>query len=363
MRNLTASELSAADNPLAASPLGGPAPPAASASGGTTIGGPVDPVELFLGHAVSPTRTTAADVPATEEGVRTLADAGAWKAAGALAKQLLDRSHPVDVLLRLRWYRIVALLKLRDVAEATREMAVLGDLNGGSYRYERYETVYPGRSGSMVPFSLRLLHAHMPALGGDAPPSLQRLYTLLGETDAELGALAISAPAAHRAELVHRRRQLCLALVNVYVSQKEHALAVAQARNSRRNSRRNSPRNPLTAHPPPPLQLAQLLEATQKERKQKAEAGEAPATVHAVQASESKLLSMLGRLQLQVGNVAAAEDAYAQLECLIADADEHPDVRLNRGFLAVALGDYEAALPEFEAVLALVSTVCTLYAE
>ena len=62
---------------------------------------------------------------------------------------------------------------------------------------------------------------------------------------------------------------------------------------------------------------------------------------------------MLGRLQLQVGNVAAAEDAYAQLECLIADADEHPDVRLNRGFLAVALGDYEAALPEFEAVLAL----------
>ena len=103
----------------------------------------------------------------------------------------------------------------------------------------------------------------------------------------------------------------------------------------------------------PPLQLAQLLEATQKERKQKAEAGEAPATVHAVQASESKLLSMLGRLQLQVGNVAAAEDAYAQLECLIADADEHPDVRLNRGFLAVALGDYEAALPEFEAVLAL----------
>ena len=75
-----------------------------------------------------------------------------------------------------------------------------------------------------------------------------------------------------------------------------------------RNSRRNSRRNSLTANPPPPLQLAQLLEATQKERKQKAEAGQAPATVHAVQASESKLLSMLGRLQLQVGNVAAAED-------------------------------------------------------
>ena len=249
MRNLTASELSAADNPLAASPLGGPALPAASASGGTTIGGPVDPVELFLGHAVSPTRTTAADVPATEEGVRTLADAGAWKAAGALAKQLLDRSHPVDVLLRLRWYRIVALLKLRDVAEATREMAVLGDLNGGSYRYERYETVYPGRSGSMVPFSLRLLHAHMPALGGDAPPSLQRLYTLLGETDAELGALAISAPAAHRAELVHRRRQLCLALVNVFVSQKEHALAVAQARAILAQLCAQLWRNSLTARP------------------------------------------------------------------------------------------------------------------
>ena len=125
--------------------------------------------------------------------MRTLADAGAWKAAGALAKQLLDRSHPVDVLLRLRWYRIVALLKLRDVAENAREMAVLGDLNGGSYRYERYETVYPGRAGRWCPLAAAA-HAHMPALGGDAPPSLQRLYSLLGETDAELGALQSRRP-------------------------------------------------------------------------------------------------------------------------------------------------------------------------
>ena len=28
--------------------------------------------------------------------------------------------------------------------------SVLGDLHGTSYRYERYETVYPGRIGSMV---------------------------------------------------------------------------------------------------------------------------------------------------------------------------------------------------------------------
>ena len=71
-----------------------------------------------------------------------------------------------------------------------------------------------------------------------------------------------------------------------------------------------------------------------------------------------------------MGNVAAAEDAFAQLECLIADADEHPDVRLNRGFLAVSLGQYDAALPEFEAVLQLDPThataannaaVCQLY--
>ena len=55
-----------------------------------------------------------------------LASVGAWRAAASLSERLLAHSHPVDELLLLRWYHIVALLRVRDVAKAEREMAALG---------------------------------------------------------------------------------------------------------------------------------------------------------------------------------------------------------------------------------------------
>jgi hypothetical protein len=82
---------------------------------------PPDAVESFLGGPVPPRPPAEPSVPQTQEGVLVLAKAGAWRAAASLCERLLSHSHPVDVLLLLRWYHVVALLRLREVGKAERE--------------------------------------------------------------------------------------------------------------------------------------------------------------------------------------------------------------------------------------------------
>ena len=83
-----------------------------------------------------------------------------------------------------------------------------------------------------------------------------------------------------------------------------------------------------------------------------------------------QLLSLLGRLQLQLGNVHAADDAFGRLECLIPVPEEVTHVRTNRGLHAMAVLQYPLALVEFQAALALEpgsvlaannAAVCQLY--
>ena len=71
----------------------------------------------------------------------------------------------VDVLLTLRWYHIVALLRLREVSKAEKEMALLGDLRSDSWLYERYAGVYPNKSGSMVPLAIMSLESPANSIG------------------------------------------------------------------------------------------------------------------------------------------------------------------------------------------------------
>ena len=128
------------------------------------------------------------DVPRGEDGLRQLAAAGQWRAVASLGQTLLSSSHPVDVLLRLRWFRITALLKLREHKAAEHEMSLLGDLRGQQWQYERYPALFTGKKGSMIPFSLSLLHATMPACAGDHSGAQQRLYALLTTIQARIEA-------------------------------------------------------------------------------------------------------------------------------------------------------------------------------
>ncbi len=221
-------------------PLAMPTPPrppvAAEAAAGSSAGFSIsDPVESFLGRPFKWAKPAEADVPPSAQGLTSLACKGAWRAVSSLSQKLLATSHPVDELLWLRWHRIVSLLQVGDVTSADRELAVLGDLRGPSWRYERYPSIFPGRRGSMIPFGLLLLQALMPAHQGAHADSQQRLHDLLSEVQAGtwVGTAAIrpgqpTSPGGSRAsEKAEQEQQTLLAIVDVLCAARDYPLAIA----------------------------------------------------------------------------------------------------------------------------------------
>ena len=63
-------------------------------------------------------------------------------------------------------YRIVALMNCNNLKDAEKCLASLGDLNDDIYFYENYhkENKYPGKTGSLVPFPLRIISAELKPL-------------------------------------------------------------------------------------------------------------------------------------------------------------------------------------------------------
>ena len=312
-------------------PLSPPPPPPPPPPQPYAYQPPPDVVETFLGRPAPPRQHTETSVPQSLEGVLTLAKAGAWRAATHLSERLLAHSHPVDVLLQLRWYHIVALLRLRENSKAEREIALLGDLRSPGYNYEKYPAVYPSQTGSMVPFALHVLHALLPSYSGNHDQALSRLYALLDVETTAAEAERAGGPLPRLAE----RAQGVLALVNVLCAVYDYPNAVTH--------------------------LEQLIGAVQQQQPSGAAAAATPpadgpqegfgAAGEATPPTLTHLLSLLGRLQLQLGNLEAADDAFSRLECLLRAPDETAAVRINRGLLAVANSQYEPALAEFKAAL------------
>ncbi|GKV12163.1 hypothetical protein SLEP1_g23346 [Rubroshorea leprosula] len=116
--------------------------------------------------------------------LQDLATRGSWrsildKVARARSLNLLSKPH--DHLTYLA-YNVLALSKLRRFPEASSELNSLHDFNSHLYRYENYPDVYPNRSGSMLPFILRFLHAQIPIKIGNRLEGLDRFYSLLDFT-------------------------------------------------------------------------------------------------------------------------------------------------------------------------------------
>ncbi|KAE8665983.1 L-ascorbate oxidase-like [Hibiscus syriacus] len=96
--------------------------------------------------------------------LQDLATRGSWrsildKVSRARSLNLLTSPH--DHLIYLS-YNVLAFSKLRCFSEASNEIDTLDDFNSNYYKYETYPRLYPNRSGSMIPFSLRFIHAQLP---------------------------------------------------------------------------------------------------------------------------------------------------------------------------------------------------------
>ncbi|KAL6047220.1 hypothetical protein STEG23_021905, partial [Scotinomys teguina] len=143
----------------------------------------------FLGEKAAARRQvlTASSVEQSFVGLKQLISCRNWRAAVDLCGRLLTAhgqgygknglptSHTTDSL-QLWFVRLALLVKLGLFQNAEMEFEPFGNLDQPDLYYEYYPHVYPGRRGSMVPFSMRILHAELQQYLGNPQESLDRLH-------------------------------------------------------------------------------------------------------------------------------------------------------------------------------------------
>ncbi|TPX60692.1 hypothetical protein PhCBS80983_g01653 [Powellomyces hirtus] len=248
------------------------------------------------------------DVQAEPDPLLALVSAHSWRAVASYCRAQLIQTHPTDipVIMRLWFVRIWALTKLKLHEFASSELnKIAPDLNAPQFQYEAYPDIFPGRTGSMISFEIRMFWARMPALKGRPMEAINRLYALLHKT--RWSTIPTDATPARSAT---RAIQLQLAIANIFlVDLNDHRAATAI-----------------------------LLALTQQHP------------------TDANLASSLGRLYLQVGNVPAARAVFARHTPTTNSTSSSPTALANSAFLSIAEGLFSTALPPLTALLAHATT-------
>ncbi|CAK9256119.1 unnamed protein product [Sphagnum jensenii] len=236
--------------------------------------------------------------------LRKLARQGAWRTLVEKVKDAKKRGALAmpDEEVTYGTYHLLALMKLRSYGAAADELAALGDLDSPHYQYEQHPLLYPGKSGSMVPFALRCMHAELPHRTGQTSTTMERLYALLAHCNSRVTAV--------KPLLVWMRRKEAVIynLVSHHLHQKQFVVALQW--------------------------LNQLLARTP---------------------TDGNLLSKVGYVQLQLGDIEGAQLTFSKVEALLSDPPSDTLlinlVGRNRGLLHFAEKQYSKAFDEFNAVL------------
>ncbi|KAJ0976908.1 hypothetical protein J5N97_012382 [Dioscorea zingiberensis] len=232
-----------------------------------------------------------------------LAARGQWR---SLVDNLSrTRSLPPHAHLTHLALHAVSLHKLRRFPEALRLVqSLIAGVDGGDgdpfdspqFRYESYPEEYPGRSGSMLPFAIRYLYADLPQRIGDRPQTLDRLYSLLD---------LVRQRAAASGDEHWRRREAFIvsSLCCNHFSHREFDVALAL--------------------------LRELLERDP---------------------SEPVLLSKLGHVQLQIGDLDGARATFARVEKLVEGRGVELEnlAARNRALGHLVAKDYASAVREYD---------------
>ncbi|XP_010590190.1 trafficking protein particle complex subunit 12 isoform X1 [Loxodonta africana] len=307
----------------------------------------------FLGEQAAAKRQVlnANSVEQSFVGLKQLINSKNWRAAVDLCGRLLTAhgqgygksglptSHTTDSL-QLWFVRLALLVKLGLFQNAEMEFEPFGSLDQPDLYYEYYPHVYPGRRGSMVPFSMRILHAELQQYLGNPQESLDRLHrmkticskilTNLEQGLAEDGSMSNITQENRQASVQLWRSRLgrvLYSMANCLLMMKDYVLAVEAYH----------------------------------------------AVIKCYPEQEPQLLSGIGRIFLQIGDIKTAEKYFQDVEKLTQKLDGLQGkimVLMNRAFLYLGQNNFAEAHRFFTEILRIEPTnavannnaaVCLLY--
>lgn len=304
-------------------------------SPGLVIEGPhVDPINdlltKFVGEQEGGNRKTSNvdSVPLDESGLRELLARQCWRAALEFTARFLtahgqgvgqkgQRALHTHKTLQVWFSRIALLFKLQMFSTAEVELEAFGNFNQPDLFYEFYPATYPGRKGSMVPFSLRILRAELPQYMGRPRDALDSLYELqktcaqvlknLRGNKMEDGGQGDITPANRMAAIelwIAREVRVLYSIGNCFLGMKDYNLAVAVFESIIEKDSSNS----------------------------------------------FHLLSGMGRIYLQLGDLDAAQSYFKKVESKASgDPKSLSSVVMNKGFMALSSGSFDEAHRHFTA--------------
>ncbi|KAF5275093.1 hypothetical protein FQA39_LY07030 [Lamprigera yunnana] len=310
-----------------------------------TIG---EAVSAYVGEAEAAQRRilTASDVTQDERGLRELVQAGSYRAGINLTARLLTiygqgrgRSGHVTKhsphSLQLWFTRIALLVKIKNYSIAQAEAEPFGQLDKPDLFYQFYPEMYGGRPGSIASFSFRLLLAELPMHCGKAKESLTKLFNMLSIVRQMLTNLKselcedgspTEISSLDRSDSTRlwfgREGRIMHSIINCALALKDYELAMDL--------------------------LGQLLDREGSPK--------------------HSLLSAMGRLHLQIGDVAGAEVCFNEAREIGGDAGVRALV--DRGLIAIAQNNFRDAYTCFQQASTLEPTnvmilnnmaVCLLY--
>ncbi|XP_036728642.1 trafficking protein particle complex subunit 12 [Balaenoptera musculus] len=288
----------------------------------------------FLGEKAAAKRQVlnANSVEQSFVGLKQLISCKNWRAAVDLCGRLLTAhgqgygksglptSHTADSL-QLWFVRLALLVKLGLFQNAEMEFEPFGNLDQPDLYYEYYPHVYPGRRGSMVPFSMRILHAELQQYLGNPQESLDRLHrvkavcskilTNLEQGLAEDGSINCTAQENRQASVQLWRSRLgrvTCSMANCLLLMKDYVLAVDAYRS----------------------------------------------VVQYFPEQEPQLLSCIGRIFLQVGDIKTAEKYFQDVEKVTQKLEGLQGkimVLMNRAFLHLGQNNFADAHRCFTEIL------------
>ncbi|KAJ8656236.1 hypothetical protein O0I10_008030 [Lichtheimia ornata] len=253
-----------------------------------------DPFSELVERYIPPDQRPQREMyPAEEDQVPNMVMSNMWRSVARFARQQLVVNKTMDIerILQLWYLRLLALCKLGLYQLASAELDKLGDLNRPELTYEFHGM--DGSSGSLVPFELFILWARLPAWLKHPLISLERLTML--------------AVQCKKKGWKQRQVQVYLVLATQFIEINDYASA------------------------------ASTMDMVRK---------------HFDAENNVDILSALGRLYLQLGDVERAEKMYSQIEQRQEKTPAIEEmIKVNRAFLCIAKGEWSQAAEILQAVL------------